>query len=184
MIPRDFKLPDLTKIMKFSTGFLESITMKARISHLDIIRNKWTSPDGRKFPKLSTKYANQKQKKYGNKNPNLYASGLMFSQIIPKKPKRSGHSSNIKLSYGVKDGAKHPRNSGDQIDTAELLTFHAEATPPNKFRPITGKAGSSGFSASKAIHNDTQDIIIKDLVNQITKNIEGALRPYSSKIDL
>lgn len=180
----EFKLPKLEEIIKFSTGFLTSLTIKARVMHLDIIKHKMRSPDGRKFPKLTTKYAKQKQKKHGNSNPNLFATGLMFKQIEPKKPKRSRWDKDVTLSYGVKDGAMHPRNKGDQISTADLLTFHAEAVPPNKFRPITGKAGSTGFSQQKAIHNETRDMLVKDLVNQLSKNIERALRPYSTKIDL
>tara|TARA_R100000808_G_C2099995_1_gene117395 strand:+ start:344 stop:889 length:546 start_codon:yes stop_codon:yes gene_type:complete len=180
----EFKLPKLEEIMRFSTGFLYSLTIKARVMHLDIIKHKMRSPDGRRFPKLTPKYAKEKKRKYGNSDPNLFASGLMFKQIMPKKPKRARWNSDVQLSYGVKDGAMHPRNKGDQIRTADLLTFHAEAVPPNKFRPITGKAGSTGFSQQKAIHNETRDMLIKDLVNQINKNIGRALRPYRTKIDL
>jgi len=176
---KGFKLPKLEEIIRFSNGFLNSVTMKARLKHLDIIKHKMRSPDGRRFEKLTPKYAAEKQKKYGNKDPNLFASGLMFKQIIPKKPKRARWNSDVQLSYGVKDGARHPRNKGDQISTADLLTFHAEAVPPNKFRPISGRVGTQ-----KVIHNETRDIVVKDLVNQINKNIERALRPYSTKIDL
>lgn len=175
----ELKLPKLEEIIKFSTGFLNSLTMKARVKHLDIIKNEMRSPDGRKFEKLTPKYAKQKQKQYGNKNPNLHASGLMFKQIVPKKPKRARWDKDVTLSYGVKDGDMHPRNKGDKIRTADLLTFHAEAIPPNKFRPISGRVGTQ-----KVIHNDTRDMLIKDLVNQLSKNIERALRPYSTKIDL
>ena len=179
----DFKVPRLKEIMKFKTSFLNELTRKAKEMHLFIIKTKWRSPDGKRFPKLTKKYAKEKQKKYGNRNPNLHASGLMFRQIKAKKPKRKKFNSDITLSYGVENGATHPRNKGDSIPTAELLTFHADAVTPNKFRPITGKSGSFG-STQKAIHNQTKDILVKDLVNQMSKNIERALRPYVTKIDL
>jgi hypothetical protein len=179
----DFKIPPLEKIMEFKTSFLNELTRKAKEMHLFIIKTKWRSPDGKRFPKLTKKYAKEKQKKYGNKNPNLYASGLMFRQIKAKKPKRKKFISDITLSYGVENGATHPRNKGDNIPTADLLTFHADAVPPNKHRPITGKAGSMG-SLYKAIHNQTRDMLVKDLVNQMSKNIKRALSPYSTKIDL
>ena len=175
----DFKVPKLEQIMKFSTSFLNSITMKARVKHLDIIKTKMRSPDGRKFPNLTTEYANEKQRKHGNKDPNLFATGLMFKQILPKKPKRQRWNSDVTLSYGVKDSDMHPRNKGDKIRTADLLTFHAEAVRPNKFRQITGRVGTQ-----KVIHNETRDMILKDLVNQLSKNIKRALRPYSTNIDL
>jgi hypothetical protein len=184
----DFKLPKLEQIMDFKTSFLKKVTKKARDMHLDIIKTSWRSPDGRKFPKLTKKYAKEKQKKYGNKNPNLFASGLLFKQIVPFTPKRSNKSSDVNLSYGIKSSSKHPRKKGDSISSIELMGFHQSATPPNKLRNITAE-GSFSFSGdeinqNKVIHNLTRDMIVKGLVNQISKNIVKALKPHKVTIDL
>ncbi len=184
----DFRIPKLEEIMDFKTSFLKKVTKKARNMHLDIIKATFRSPDGRLFPKLSKKYARQKQKKHGNTKPNLFATGLMFKQIIPFKPKRARKSSDVTLSYGIKPSSKHPRNNGKSISTVDLINFHQSATPPNKLRNITSE-GSFSFSGdeinqNKVIHNLTRDMVVKDLVNQISKNIVKALKPHKITINL
>ena len=184
----DFRIPKLEEIMDFKTSFLKKVTKKARNMHLDIIKATFRSPDGRLFPKLSKKYARQKQKKHGNTKPNLFATGLMFKQIIPFKPKRARKSSDVTLSYGIKPSSKHPRNNGKSISTVDLISFHQNATPPNKLRNITSE-GSFSFSGdeinqNKVIHNLTSDMVVKDLVNQISKNIVKALKPHKITINL
>ena len=189
----DFRIPKLEEIMDFKTSFLKKVTKKARNMHLDIIKATFRSPDGRLFPKLSKKYARQKQKKHGNTKHNLFATGLMFKQIIPFKPKRARKSSDVTLSYGIKPSSKHPRNNGKSISTVDLISFHQNATPPNKLRNITSEGATFGgsltfsgqdISNQKVIHNQTRDMIVEGLVNQISKNIVKALKPHKITINL
>tara|TARA_Y100000310_G_C20498810_1_gene722885 strand:+ start:483 stop:989 length:507 start_codon:yes stop_codon:yes gene_type:complete len=167
------RIPKLEEIIKFSSSFLLSVTKEARDTHLGIIEEKYTNPDGRRFKELVDKdYIKLKKREYGHTKPNLKASGLLFSQIQAKPPRKS--RSKTVLKYGIRSGAVHPRNKGS-ISSATLMGYHQDGAGLNKKRDIAGE---------KVLHNDTIDEIAPMFVNQIRKNIERALRPGRTDLTL
>ena len=165
------RIPKLEKIMQFRNSFLKAVTKVARDLHVQYIFKTARSPDGRKFTKLSRKYAVEKASKYNSTKANLTASGLMFSQFRPKKPEKIGGGgsgrSNIILTYGTGSSDMHPRNKG-QISTGELMILHQNGTSIMPARDIAGE---------KTLPDVARDKVIEMLVNQINKNIRDALRP-------
>tara|TARA_R110002020_G_scaffold177887_3_gene370658 strand:+ start:518 stop:1039 length:522 start_codon:yes stop_codon:yes gene_type:complete len=165
------KTPRLEKIMQFRTSFLKMITKTARNIHVQYIFKTARSPDGKKFKKLTRKYAVEKADKYNSTKANLSASGLMFEQLQPQKPQKIGGGgsgrSNIILTYGIKSSAMHPRNKGT-IPTGELMNLHQNGTSNMPARDIAGE---------KTLPDIARDTIVKLLVNQIDKNIKDALHP-------
>ena len=161
-------IPKIEKILQFRQSFLKMLTKVARDTHVKLIVGTARGPKGVRFRKLSGRYAKEKLDKYGLDSPNLSASGLMFDQFKPKKPKNIGGTfGNIKLSYGISGGAVHPRNKGS-VSTSQLMTYHQEGTDTMPARDIAGE---------KVLHNETRDKVVRLLVNQINRNIRDALHP-------
>lgn len=166
-------MPSLEKIMQFNMSFLKMLTKTARDIHVQYIFKRARSPDGKKFTKLSRKYMVEKADLYNSTKANLTASGLMFDQFKPKKPEKIGGGgtgsgrSNIILTYGIRSSAVHPRNKGS-ISTGELMIMHQNGTNIMPARDIAGE---------KVLPDIARDKVVDLLVNQIDRNIRGALRP-------
>jgi len=163
------KMPDLEKIIQFPKSFLKMLTRKARDLHVNIIIRTSTNPDGEKFPSLSHKYKLFKADKYNSTKPNLMASGLMFSQLQPEKPKKSGPKNT--MTYAIKGSAVH--SSGQS--SGQIMNMHQEGKGKYKKRDITGK---------QVLHKTTQIELARLIVNQIDRNIEKTLAPYKWEVKL
>ena len=172
IVDKNFKFPKFEKIIDFPMKFLKVLTKKTRDNHVSIIEGSHRSTSGASFKKLSKDYAILKKVKYGHDKPNLKASGLLLEHLEPNKPEKS--SRRVRISYGIRSGKQHPRNSGS-LPSAKLMTYHQEGTETMPARDISGE---------KALHNDTRDKVVDDLVNQVAKNIEKALKPYKADLTI
>lgn len=162
-------MPDLSKIIQFPKSFLKMLTKKARDMHVNIIVSTNMNPDGDVFEPLSSRYGNLKEEKYGSRKPNLKASGLMFSQLQPEKPKKTGSTST--MTYAIKGNAV--RSSGKS--SGLIMNYHQEGAGHNKKRDIAGKT---------VLHKSTQIDLAVLIVNQIDRNIEKTLAPYKWEVKI
>jgi hypothetical protein len=103
------KIPDLEKLIEFTSADLNKIAQNVLKAHKDDVRKNARGPKG-KFKELSNKplnvynglsYKQYKQKTFNNNTPNLYASGDMFNAIKVQGKPKVGKEFSVK--YGITD---------------------------------------------------------------------------------